>query len=192
MINEKIRCGWVNKANKLYIDYHDKEWGLPCHDDRLHFEMLSLEGAQAGLSWEAVLKKRDAYKKLFYNFEPEKVAKMSDKQLESLLSNSAIIRNRLKVFSVRKNAIVYQQIQEEYESFDKYIWRFANNSSIQNCWKNISEIPSSTKESSAIGLDLKKRGMSFVGETIIYAYMQATGLVNDHLIDCFRYNELKA
>lgn len=182
----KNRCPWAGQKD-FYIKYHDKEWGIPVHNDRLHFEMLCLEGAQAGLSWETILKKRENYKKLFANFDPLKVSRFSDKSLKKILENPGIVRNRLKVFSVRQNAKVFLEIQKEFNSFDKYIWKFVNNKSIKNKWKSMKEIPTKTKESDSISKDLKKRGMNFVGSTIIYAYMQATGLVNDHVTSCFKY-----
>lgn len=189
-MNNKIRCAWVPSNNAEYQKYHDEEWGVPVHDDLKHFEMLTLEGAQAGLSWETVLKKRDGYRKAFKNFIPEKVALMNDFELENLMFQPEIIRNRLKIFSVRKNAISFLQIQKEFGSFDKYIWSYVNNKVICSHVKNVYEIPSQTEISIKISKNLKKRGMSFVGSTIIYAYMQAIGMVNDHSVDCFRYKEL--
>ncbi|MBN9542555.1 MAG: DNA-3-methyladenine glycosylase I [Alphaproteobacteria bacterium] len=178
------RCAWVNLNNKEYIEYHDNEWGVPVHDDRKHFEMLILEGAQAGLSWETVLKKREEYRKVFHNFDVDKTIRMTDLELEKLLENPGIIRNRLKVFSVRKNAIAFRQIQQEYKSFDSYIWSYVNNKTIDNKLKDIKLAISKSDISDKISKDLKKRGMSFVGSTIIYAYMQAIGMVNDHTVDC--------
>lgn len=183
------RCAWVPSNNLEYQKYHDEEWGVPVHDDQKHFEMLILEGAQAGLSWEIVLKKRDGYKEAFKNFEIDKVAKMSDKELELQMQNPKIIRNRLKIFSARKNALVFLKIQEEFGSFDKYIWGFVEGKPLINNIKNLSQIPVKTEISDKISKDLKKRGMSFIGSTIIYAYMQAVGLMNDHTIDCFRFSE---
>lgn len=184
---KKTRCVWANEKNPLYVKYHDSEWGRPVHDDQKLFEMLILEGAQAGLSWETVLNKREGYRKAFKDFDVKKVSKMTNAQLEKLLLNPAIIRNRLKVFSTRQNAIAFIAIQKEFGSFDKYIWAFVNGKPIKNKWKTIKEIPGKTEISDAISKDLKKRGMSFVGSTIIYAFMQATGMVNDHTVDCFRY-----
>lgn len=185
---EKItRCGWVPDNNPEYQKYHDEEWGVPVHDDKKHFEMLILEGAQAGLSWETVLKKREGYRKAFKNFDVEKIAKMTDEELEELILNPQIIRNRLKVFSARKNAIAFIEIQKEFGSFDNYIWKFVDNKPLVNNLKNLSEIPAKTEISDKISKALKKRGMSFVGSTIIYAHMQAVGIVNDHTIDCFRF-----
>lgn len=186
---DKIRCGWC-KGKDFYEKYHDEEWGVPVRDDRTHFEFLILEGAQAGLSWETILKKRDGYRKAYKNFDPKAVAAMTDEELEALLLNPDIVRNRLKVFAARKNALAFLKIQDEFGSFDAYVWRFVGGKPKQNRWKKLSEIPASTPESDALAKDLKKRGMTFVGTTIIYAHMQATGLVNDHVEDCFRYREL--
>jgi len=185
---ELKRCDWAPANNPEYTKYHDEEWGVPVHDDKKHFEMLILEGAQAGLSWETILKKREGYRKAFKNFDPEKVANMTDEELQALLQNPEIIRNKLKIFSARKNALVFLEIQKEFGSFDAYIWSFTNGKTIVNKWKNIKQVPAKTALSDKISKDLKKRGMSFVGSTIIYAYMQAVGIVNDHIIDCFRYN----
>ncbi len=185
----KTRCGWCT-GKDYYEKYHDEEWGVPVRDDRTHFEFLILEGAQAGLSWDTILKKRDGYSRAFKNFEPSAVAAMTDEELEALLQNPEIIRNRLKVFGARKNAVAFLKIQEEFGSFDAYVWRFVGGKPMQNRRKSLSEVPASTPESDALAKDLKKRGMTFVGTTIIYAHMQATGLVNDHVEDCFRYREL--
>lgn len=178
------RCGWVNLKNHDDVTYHDEEWGIPVHDDRKHFEMLSLEGAQAGLSWSTILKKRQGYLNTFYNFDVDKIIKMSDQDLEKLTQNTDIIRNKRKIFSVRQNAFVFKQIQEEFGSFDKYIWRFTDFKTIYNDIDNIKMIPTKTPISDKISKDLKNRGMNFVGSTIIYAYMQAIGMVNDHTNDC--------
>ncbi|WP_035255504.1 DNA-3-methyladenine glycosylase I [Desulfatiglans anilini] len=183
------RCDWAN--SNLLEHYHDEEWGAPVHDDRKHFEMLILEGAQAGLSWETVLRKREAYREVFKGFDPEKVARMTDGELEEQLKNPGIIRNRLKVFAMRKNAIVFLNIQKEFGSFDAYIWQWVNGKSINGKRKTIKDVPARTAESDALSNDLKKRGMSFVGSTIIYAYMQAVGIMNDHLVSCFRYSEVE-
>jgi len=188
-MNELKRCGWVPDNNHEYQKYHDQEWGVPLHDDKKLFEMLILEGAQAGLSWEIVLKKRDGYKKAFNDFDIKKCAKMSDEELEKLMLNPNIIRNRLKIFSVRKNAIAFIEIQKEFGSFDNYIWKFVSNKPLINNIKSLTEVPTKTEISDKISKDLKKRGMSFIGSTIMYAYMQAIGLVNDHTIDCFRFSE---
>ncbi|OIO60893.1 MAG: DNA-3-methyladenine glycosylase I [Verrucomicrobia bacterium CG_4_10_14_3_um_filter_43_23] len=183
----KKRC-FGNKPNQaFYADYHDNEWGIPVHDDKHLFEMLILEGAQAGLSWETVLKKREGYRNAFHNFNVQKVAQMTDEQLEALRDNPAIIRNRLKIYATRKNAQAFIAIQKEFGSFSNYLWRFVDNKPIVNHWKCLSDAPTATPESDAISKDLKKRGMTFVGSTIIYAYMQAVGLVNDHVQECWRH-----
>ncbi len=160
---------------------------MPVHDDHMHFEMLILEGAQAGLSWETVLNKREGYRKAFKQFDPQKVARMSDAELETLRHDASIIRNRLKIFSARKNALAFLEIQREFGSYDAYVWRFVNGAPIKNHWKRFADVPVTTAESDALSKDLKKRGMSFVGSTIMYAYMQAVGLVEDHLTSCWKY-----
>ncbi|MFT5882481.1 MAG: DNA-3-methyladenine glycosylase I [Crocinitomicaceae bacterium] len=180
----KPRCEWCSN-DPIYIDYHDSEWGLPLHDDRRLFEMLILEGAQAGLSWITVLKKRPAYRVLFHQFDVKKVAVMSDGALEEILLNPAIIRNRLKVYSARHNAIAVLKLIEEYGSLDHYLWSWVDHSPIVNHWKDLSEIPAVTPLAETISKDLKKRGLNFVGPTIIYAYMQAIGMVDDHTVGCF-------
>lgn len=185
------RCDWAADSSPLETAYHDQEWGVPVHDDRKLFEMLILEGAQAGLSWSTILAKRAGYREAFFNFDPQKVAVMTDDELERHLSNPAIIRNRLKVFSARKNAIAFLQIQEEFGSFAAYLWKFAGGKPLDGRRKISADIPVKSNESEALSKDLKKRGMSFVGPTIIYAFMQAVGLVNDHLESCFRYPEVK-
>ncbi len=185
------RCAWVDLNNELDIEYHDKEWGVPVHDDRLLFEMLILEGAQAGLSWATVLKKRESYRLAFDNFDPELVAKYDEAKKEELLNNPGIIRNKLKVKSAIKNAKVFLEIQKEYGSFAQYIWSFVDGKPLQNEFNSIDEVPTKTELSDNISKDLKSRGMKFVGSTIIYAFMQAIGIVNDHEIGCFRYNEVK-
>ncbi|MEM7007531.1 MAG: DNA-3-methyladenine glycosylase I [Thermodesulfobacteriota bacterium] len=187
----KKRCEWCG-TEPIYVDYHDKEWGVPVHDDRLHFEMIILDGAQAGLSWITILKRRDSYREAFDNFDVEKVSKYSEKKIEKLLTNPGIIRNRLKVNSTVQNANAFLKIQDEFGSFDSYIWQFVGNNTIENKWKKMSEVPAKTAESDAMSKDLKKRGFSFVGSTICYAYMQAAGMVNDHTVSCYRYEELKA
>lgn len=189
MTQEKIRCDWVGTGKAFYEHYHDTEWGVPVHDDRLLFEMLILEGAQAGLSWETILKRRDNYRALFKNFDPQKAARMTDAELEKILLDPGIIRNRLKVFSVRKNAIAFLAIQKEFGSFDAYVWSFVGGKPKINARKSLKDVPASTPESDALSKALKKRGMSFVGSTIMYAYMQAVGMVNDHITTCFRYQE---
>jgi len=185
----KKRCFGGTPGKEFYADYHDNEWGIPSHDDQHLFEMIILEGAQAGLSWETVLKKRNGYRNAFYNFDPAKVAAMTDKELEDLRNNSEIIRNRLKIYSTRQNAQAFLKIQEEFSSFDKYIWKFVHNKPIINNFAQFSEVPTSTPISDALSKDLKKRGMTFVGSTIIYAFMQAVGMVNDHLVGCWRKKE---
>lgn len=186
---KQTRCAWPSVDKPHYKIYHDTEWGIPVHDDRHHFEMLILEGAQAGLSWETILKRREGYRKAFKDFYPEKVARMKDTELETLLQNPEIIRNRLKVFGARKNAEVFLKIQKEFGSFDAYVWSFIGGKPIRNTWKTLKEVPAKTKESDTLSKDLKKRGMTFVGSTIIYAYMQAIGMVNDHTTDCWRHKE---
>jgi DNA-3-methyladenine glycosylase I len=182
MEKDDLRCFGTGKA--FYEEYHDREWGVPVHDDRHLFEMLCLEGAQAGLSWETVLKRREGYRRSFHNFEPTRVAEMTDHELEELLQDSAIIRNRRKVFSVRENAEVFLKIQEEFGTFDSYLWRFVNGRPVINEWKKMEELPCRSPISEALSKDLKRRGMRFVGTTIMYAFMQAVGMVNDHLVGC--------
>ncbi|MBL8639019.1 MAG: DNA-3-methyladenine glycosylase I [Alphaproteobacteria bacterium] len=179
-----LRCFGNKSGDNLYANYHDHEWGVPVHDDRKLFEMLSLEGAQAGLSWETILKRREHYRAAFFDFDVVRVAAMTDGELEAILKNPNVIRNRLKIFSVRKNAQIYLQIQQEFGSFARYLWAHTNHQPIINQWKKLSDIPASTPLSAAISKDLKKRGMSFVGPTIIYAYLQSVGVINDHLITC--------
>jgi DNA-3-methyladenine glycosylase I len=179
----KKRCQWAQK--EVFHKYHDNEWGLPVHDDRLHFELLILEGAQAGLSWETILKKRENYRKQFADFDPVKVARFTDKKLEKILQDPGVVRNRLKIYGARKNAVAFLNIQKEFGSFDKYIWRFVGDKTIDNKIKKMSDMPAKTELSDEISKDLKKRGMTFVGSTIIYAYLQAAGLINDHEMSCF-------
>lgn len=183
--SEKKRCFGGEPGKEFYADYHDNEWGIPVHDDRHLFEMLILEGAQAGLSWETILKRREGYREAFHHFDPAKVAAMDDAQLDALLHNEKIIRNRLKVYAARRNAQVFLKIQQEYGSFDRYLWNFVGGQPIVNVRRAFADLPVSTVESEALSKDLKKRGMTFVGPTIIYAYMQAVGLVNDHLEGCW-------
>lgn len=178
------RCFGNKPGQELYAKYHDLEWGVPSHEDQHLFEMLVLEGAQAGLSWETVLKKREHYRKAFYQFDPKKVASMSDEELETLCQNPGIIRNRLKIYSARQNARIFLSIQKEFGSFDKYIWKFVSYTPIANHRKSLQELPCISPESDAISKDLKKRGMNFVGSKIIYSYMQAIGMINDHLLGC--------
>ena len=185
----KKSCEWAT-GSQLLIDYHNHEWGVPVHDDRKLFEFLILEGAQAGLSWDTILKKRENYRKTFDNFDFLKIAGYDKKKIEQLLKNPRIIRNRRKVEAAVLNAQAFIKIQEEFGSFDTYIWQFVNGIPIQNSWKNFREIPARTKESEAMSRDLKKRGFRFVGPTICYAFMQAVGMVNDHTVECFRYKEL--
>ena len=185
----KNRCEWCGR-DELYVKYHDIEWGLPVHNDRVHFEMLILEGAQAGLSWITVLRKRENYRKAFDNFDVNKVARYTEKRIEKLLLNPGIIRNRLKVRSTVTNAQAFIIVQKEFGSFDKYIWSFVGTKPIINRRKDMSEVPATSIESDALSKDLKKRGFKFVGSTIMYAHMQACGLVNDHALDCFRFYEV--
>ncbi len=188
-MNQKIRCEWC-KSDPLYIKYHDEEWGVPVHNDQKHFEFLVLESAQAGLSWLTILKRRENYRKAYANFDVEKVAGFNSEKVEELIANAGIIRNRRKIESSVGNAKLFIEIQKEYGSFDTYFRSFIQGSAIINSFKNLSEIPAHTTESEAIAKDMKKRGFKFLGPTIIYAYMQAAGLVNDHLVDCFRYGEV--
>jgi DNA-3-methyladenine glycosylase I len=185
----KIRCPWVND-DPMMIEYHDKEWGVPIHNDNLLFEFLVLEGAQAGLSWSTILKKRENYRLAFDNFNPEKVAEYSSKKINELESNSGIVRNRLKIRAAMINARIILEIQKDFGSFDTYIWNFVGGKTIQNHWKTLGDIPSSTLESEQMSLELKKKGFKFVGPTICYAFMQAVGMVNDHVVDCFRHSDL--
>lgn len=181
------RCGWVNE-DPLYIDYHDQEWGVPVHDDRLLFEYLILEGAQAGLSWYTILKKRENYRVAFDHFEPEIIAFYDDKKIEELLSNEGIVRNRLKIQSAITNARAYLKIADEFGSFSNYIWSFVDGKPIQNHFENLKDVPATTDISDKLSKDLKKRGFKFIGSTICYAFMQAVGMVNDHLVTCHCYN----
>jgi DNA-3-methyladenine glycosylase I len=184
----KKRCAWAEQGKSdLYIAYHDEEWGVPVHDDRTHFEFLVLEGAQAGLSWATILNKREGYRKAFAGFEPAKVARFRNEKLERLLANKGIVRNRLKIKSTVENARVFLEVQRECGSFDTYIWSFVGGQPKVNRRRRMKDIPPRTRESDALSKDLKRRGFKFAGTTIIYAYMQAVGLVNDHVVDCFRY-----
>ncbi|MCP4922525.1 MAG: DNA-3-methyladenine glycosylase I [bacterium] len=183
----KNRCFGNKPGQDLYAAYHDHEWGIPNHDDQHLFEMLILEGAQAGLNWETILKKREGYRKAFHHFDVEKVAGMSDEVLEDLRQNPGIIRNRLKISSARKNALSFLEIQKEFGSFSSYLWAFVDGKPILNHWGKFEEVPTETEQSRALSNDLKNRGMSFVGPTIMYAYMQAVGMINDHLTTCWRY-----
>ena len=183
------RCDWAR--NDLAINYHDTEWGVPLHDDQRLFEFLILEGAQAGLSWDTVLQKRENYRKAFDEFDAEKISKYDEKKCLELLKNEGIIRNRLKIASAVRNAKCYLEIVEKEGSFDKYIWSFVDGKPIVNVWESLKQVPASTEISDKLSKDLKKRGFNFVGSTIMYAFMQATGMVNDHLTGCFRYKEVK-
>ena len=183
------RCAWAETGGELYHRYHDDEWGLPVHDDRRHFEFLVLEGAQAGLSWLTVLKKRDAYRKAFAGFDPAKVARFDGRRVLALLRDPGIIRNRLKVRSAVKNARAFLAVQKEFGSFDAYVWPFVGGHPIRNKRKTMKDIPAVSAESDALSRDLKERGFTFVGSTIIYAHMQAVGMVNDHVVSCFRHRE---
>ncbi|MFL6759720.1 DNA-3-methyladenine glycosylase I [Sphingomonas sp.] len=187
----KQRCEWVSGADPLMVEYHDREWGLPIHDDRKHFEFLVLEAAQAGLSWSTVLKKREGYRRAFSDFDPEKVARYTDKRIEKLLLDPSIIRNRMKVGAAVRNARRFLAVQEEFGSFDAYAWRFVDGHPKVNRAKTTSDIPATSPQSDTFSKDLKSRGFGFVGSTIIYAHMQAVGMVNDHLVDCFRYREVQ-
>jgi DNA-3-methyladenine glycosylase I len=181
------RCPWA--TDELYIKYHDEEWGVPVHDDRRHFEMLILEGAQAGLSWSTILKKRENYREAFDRFDPEKVAEYGSEKIQELLANSGIVRNRLKIAAAVRNARAFLEAREEFGSFDQYIWKFVDGKPLQNKRRSLREVPARTRESDAMSQDLLKRGFKFVGTTICYAYMQAVGMVNDHLQSCFRWKE---
>jgi len=185
---EVIRCTWARTP--LYIAYHDQEWGVPVHDDRALFEMLVLEGAQAGLSWLTILAKRQAYRAAFACFDPEVVARYDDRKVAELLANPGIVRNRQKIEATIQNAKAFLAVQQGFGSFDAYVWRFVDGRPKRNAWRTLEEIPSSTPESEALSRDLRRRGFRFVGPTICYAFMQAVGMVNDHLVDCFRYREL--
>ena len=185
------RCTWCGD-DELYVRYHDEEWGVPLYDDDTLFEFLMLEGAQAGLAWITVLRKREGYRAVFDGFDANKIARYTDRKLDKLLQDARIIRNRLKVYSARQNARAFLQVQEEWGSFSDYMWHFVDGKPIQNRWKSMKQLPASTPLSDAISRDLKKRGFNFVGSTIVYAHMQATGMVNDHTTDCFRHKECKA
>lgn len=185
-MEEKKRCPWC-LSTETYIRYHDDEWGIPVHDDKIHFEFLILEGAQAGLSWSTVLHKRAGYRKNFAEFDPEKVARFTQKRIEKILLDPGIVRNRLKVQAAVHNAKRFLEVQKEFGSFDNYIWRFVNGKTKLNKWKRQNQLPATSKESDALSADLIKRGFKFVGSTVIYAHMQACGLINDHLVDCWKY-----
>src|SRR3954467_8954753 len=185
-----VRCAWAN--NELAIRYHDEEWGVPVHDDRLFFEFLILEGAQAGLSWDTILKKRDAYRQAFDNFEPERVARYTQRKIDSLMNNEGIVRNRLKIASAIGNAKAFLKVQQECGSFDRYIWQFVGGKPKVNYPQDVKDVLPKTAESDAMSKDLRQRGFNFVGSTICYAFMQATGLVDDHLVTCFRKKAAKS
>jgi len=184
--NEPVRCGWC-LSDPVYISYHDLEWGVPVHDDRRQFEFLVLESAQAGLSWLTILKRREGYRMLYENFDPDQVARFDDKRIARMLEDSRIIRNRKKIESSINNAVRFLEIREEFDSFDQYLWGFTGGRQVINTFRELSEIPPSNDLSDRIARDMKKRGFQFLGSTIIYAHLQATGMVNDHLVDCFRY-----
>ena len=186
---DKARCPWAK--TELYVQYHDAEWGVPVHDDRLLFEFLVLEGAQASLSWETILKKRENYRRAFDNFDPAVIATYDQKKRRSLLADVGIIRNRLKIEAAIQNAKLFLAVQDEFGSFDEYIWRFVGTGPKQNAWKSLKEVPAKTPESDALSKELKRRGFKFVGSTICYAFMQAVGMVNDHVVKCFRHSELQ-
>ena len=182
----KPRCFWAKPGNQLYVDYHDHEWGVPVHDDNKWFEMVCLEGAQAGLSWETILKRREGYRQAFHGFIPEKVMHMTEEDVLRLMQDVRIIRNRLKIRSVISNAVAFLKVQAEFGSFDRYMWQFVDGKPIYNHWQSREELPVTSAISDAMSKDLKKRGFRFVGSTICYAFMQATGLVNDHVAGCFK------
>jgi len=186
----KRRCDWSG-TDPLYVKYHDREWGVPVHDDRRLFEMLILEGAQAGLSWLTILKKREAFREAFDRFDPSRVARYDERKIRELLRNPGIIRNRLKIRAAVRNAGAFLEVVDEFGSFDRYIWRFVGGKPLQNRRARLKDIPARTEESDALSKDLKKRGFKFVGSTICYAFMQAVGMVNDHVVDCFRYKAIK-
>ena len=187
---DQQRCEW-GTSSALYIEYHDSEWGVPVHDDRTLFEFLILEGAQAGLSWSTILNKRQAYIQAFDHFEAAKVARYDDTKIQVLLANAGIVRNRLKIQAAIQNARSFLAVQDQFGSFDTYIWQFVDGKPQQNSWKSLQEIPATTPESDAMSKELKKRGFTFVGSTICYAFMQAVGIVNDHIVDCFRWQEVQ-
>ena len=186
------RCSWVNDGNLLMREYHDREWGVPTHDDRRHFEFLVLEAAQAGLSWAIVLNKREGYRRAFDQFDPAKVARYSAARIDKLVADPGIVRNRLKITAAVKNAKAFLAVQKEFGSFDAYCWQFVGGRPRQNRWNSMSQVPATTAESDAFSRDLKRRGFSFVGSTVIYAHMQAVGMVNDHIVGCFRYRDVRS
>lgn len=186
----KAKCEWALGHFEAYEQYHDEEWGVPTHDDQVHFEFMILESAQAGLSWSTVLKKREGYRAAFANFDVNEVAKFSEEYIQSLISNPAIVRNQLKIRAAVNNAVKFLEVQKEFGSFSKYIWSFVNGKTITGHWATKDQVPATSPESDALSKDLKKRGFKFVGSTIMYAHMQATGLINDHTTNCYRYKEL--
>ncbi len=188
--SELIRCAWSLAGNETYRAYHDDEWGVPAYDDRKQFEFLTLESAQAGLSWATILNKREGYRSAFADFDPEKVARFTEKRIEKILTDPGIVRNRLKVRAAVSNARQFLEVQEEFDGFAKYLWQFVGGKPIQNRWTEHKQVPATSPESNAASKDLKRRGFKFVGSTIIYAHLQATGLVNDHLTNCFRYKQV--
>lgn len=192
MASSLTRCPWGNSDPVYYVPYHDDEWGVPTHDDKKLFEMLTLEGAQAGLSWITILKKRDGYRRAFSGFNPSVIARYDSRKRQRLLANTGIVRNRLKIESTIKNARAFLAVQTEFGSFDHYIWQFVDGTPRQNTWTHMKQIPTNTPESDAMSMDLKRRGFSFVGSTICYALMQSIGMVNDHLVGCFRYQVVHA
>ncbi len=192
-MSKKIkRCGWAGESSLNYIAYHDQEWGVPIWDDQKQFEFLILEGAQAGLSWSTILNKRDGYRRNFADFEPHKVARFTVKRIDKILQDPGIVRNRLKVTAAVNNARQFLRVQEEFDGFCNYIWDFVDGVPVQNRWRRMADVPATSSKSDALSKDLKKRGFKFVGSTIIYAHMQATGMVNDHELSCFRHSECKA
>ena len=187
---ELVRCAWPLGGNELYVQYHDEEWGVPIYDDRKQFEFLTLESAQAGLNWSTILNKREGYRKAFADFDPEKVARFTPARIEKILADPGIVRNRLKVVAAVNNAKRFLDVQDEFGGFAKYLWQFVGGKPIQNRWSDTKQVPATSPESDAASKDLKQRGFKFVGSTIIYAHMQATGMVNDHLTTCFRYKQV--
>lgn len=185
------RCGWVKNTFDQYIQYHDEEWGIPVHDDKVHFEFMILESAQAGLSWSTVLKKREGYKNAFANFEVDKVALFGQEEIDKLILDPSIIRNKLKINAAVNNARKFLEVQREFDTFDQYIWSFVDHKPIVNHWNSLKEVPATSPQSDQLSKDLRKRGFKFVGSTIVYAHMQACGLVNDHTVDCFRHKEIR-
>ncbi len=192
MTDQAVRCPWALGAGDAYVRYHDDEWGVPVRDDRRQFEFLILEGAQAGLSWSTILNKREGYRRAFSDFDPEAVARYGEERIAGLLQDPSIVRNRLKVRAAVTNARAFLAVQEEFDGFSNYIWRFVDGRPLQNRWRRQSDVPATTPESDALSRDLRKRGFKFVGSTIVYAHMQATGMVNDHVVDCFRHAECAA